>query len=281
MVVLPVYKPQEYQTKLTREQKQAVGLLSVGTFLEYFDLMLYVHMAVILNDLFFPKTDAHTAQILADFAFCSTYLLRPLAAIIFGWIGDNIGRKHTVIIITLMMSISCIVMAFLPTYSEIGITASYAIIICRVVQGMSSVGEIVGVQIYLTETVKRPIQYAAVTFASNFSAVGSMAALGIAALATSSISPLNWRMAFIIGAGIALAGSYARKILRETPEFADARRRLVIDKANYHNKKINIKTILAYFIIECAYPVWFYIAYVYLGQILKNKFGLTHHTNYY
>jgi len=65
------------QTSLTREQKQAIGLLSVGTFLEYFDLMLYVHMAVILNDLFFPKTDLYTASILSAFAFCSTYLLRP------------------------------------------------------------------------------------------------------------------------------------------------------------------------------------------------------------
>jgi len=276
MIVLPVYKPQEYQTKLTREQKQAVGLLSVGTFLEYFDLMLYIHMAVLLNELFFPKADAHIAQLLSAFAFCSTYLLRPVGAIIFGYIGDTLGRKHTVIITTVMMAISCIVMASLPTYAQIGLTASYTITVCRIVQGISSMGEMVGAQVYLTETIKRPIQYAAVSFASNFTAVGSLAALGVATLATSSLSPLNWRLAFIIGAGIALVGSYARKALRETPEFADARRRLVIGKAT-STKKVNIKTIIAYLGIECAYPVWFYIAYVYLSTVLKNKFGLTHH----
>ena len=59
------------QTKLTKEQKQAVGLLSIGTFLEYFDLMLYVHMAVLLNELFFPKTDPFTASLLSAFGFCS------------------------------------------------------------------------------------------------------------------------------------------------------------------------------------------------------------------
>lgn len=135
------------QRTLTREQKEAVGLLSIGTFLEYFDLMLFVHMAVLLNELFFPKTDPFTASLLAAFAFCSTYLLRPIGALIFGYIGDNIGRKHTVIITTMMMSGSCVVMSVLPTYAEIGITASYTIIICRIIQGMSSMGEIIGAQV--------------------------------------------------------------------------------------------------------------------------------------
>jgi len=66
----------EEQRSLTEEQRQAVGLLSVGTFLEYFDLMLYVHMALLLNELFFPKTDPHTASLLAVLAFCSTFVLR-------------------------------------------------------------------------------------------------------------------------------------------------------------------------------------------------------------
>ena len=100
---------------LKPEQKEAVGLLPIGTFLEYFDLMLYVHMAVVLNDVFFPKSDPYTHSILAAFAFCSTYVLRPFGALLFGYIGDNMGRKATIIITTLMMSISCVVMALLPT----------------------------------------------------------------------------------------------------------------------------------------------------------------------
>jgi MFS transporter, MHS family, proline/betaine transporter len=92
------------QTSLTKEQKEAVGLLSIGTFLEYFDLMLYVHMAVLLNELFFEPTNPLTASLLAAVAFCSTYVLRPFGALLFGWIGDNIGRRETVIITTLMMA---------------------------------------------------------------------------------------------------------------------------------------------------------------------------------
>ena len=86
---------QETQTfsSLKKEQKEAIGLLQVGTFLEYFDLMLYVHMAVLLNELFFPKTAPHTARLLAAFSFSSAFILRPFGALVFGWIGDNNSRK--------------------------------------------------------------------------------------------------------------------------------------------------------------------------------------------
>ena len=65
---------------LNREQREAIGLLQIGTFLEYFDFMLYVHMAVLLNEIFFPKSDLHTTALLTAFAFCSTYVLRPFGA---------------------------------------------------------------------------------------------------------------------------------------------------------------------------------------------------------
>ncbi|WP_032139508.1 hypothetical protein [Rickettsia tamurae] len=65
------------QRSLNREQKEAIGLLSIGTFLEFFDFMLYLHMAVLLNDLFFPKGNVRVAALLAATAFCTTYAVRP------------------------------------------------------------------------------------------------------------------------------------------------------------------------------------------------------------
>jgi MHS family proline/betaine transporter-like MFS transporter len=101
---------QEVQTlsSLTKEQKEAIGLLSVGTFLEYFDLMLYVHMAVLLNELFFPKSDPHTASLMSALAFCSTFVFRPIGALVFGYIGDNIGRRTTVSMSTKIGPTNCI-----------------------------------------------------------------------------------------------------------------------------------------------------------------------------
>jgi MFS family permease len=209
---------------LKREQKEAIGLLQIGTFLEYFDLMLYVHMAVLLNELFFPKTDPHTAALLSAFAFCSTFVFRPFGALIFGYIGDHIGRKTTVIITTMMMSTSCVIMANLPTYAQVGITATWILTICRIVQGLSSMGEIIGCQIYITEITKPPAQYPAVAFIGVASSIGAVAALGIASLVTTT--GFNWRIAFWIGAGIAVVGSIARVRLRETPEFVDKKRQL-------------------------------------------------------
>ncbi|MDP5012290.1 MAG: MFS transporter, partial [Alphaproteobacteria bacterium] len=144
---------------LNKQQKEAVALLQIGTFLEYFDLMLYVHMAVVLNSLFFPKTDPHTASLLTAFAFCSTFVLRPFGAILFGYIGDNYGRKTTIIITTALMSISCVIMANLPTYAQIGISAAWCVTLCRVFQGLSSMGEIMGALVYMTEITKPPVQY--------------------------------------------------------------------------------------------------------------------------
>ncbi|WP_341755552.1 MFS transporter [Candidatus Tisiphia endosymbiont of Ptychoptera albimana] len=280
---------QQEQKSLTKEQKSAVGLLSIGTFLEYFDLMLYVHMAVFLNELFFPKSDPHTTALYAATAFCSSLVFRPVGAVIFGWLGDNIGRKTTVIITTFIMALSCIMMANLPTYAQIGITASWLLTICRILQGMSSMGETVGAALYLTESINPPAQYPAVSLVSVFATLGAVAALGIASLVTSY--GFNWRIAFWMGAGVALVGTVARRSLRETPEFADAKRQLKktfeqpsnvgsIDLKKLENNPIwqeraNKTTILALFLMECMCPIYFYFTYIYCGNMLKTSCGYT------
>lgn len=274
---------------LKREQKEAAALLQIGTFLEYFDVMLYVHMAVFLNGLFFPKTDPHTASLLTAFAFCSTYVMRPFGAIVFGYIGDTVGRKATVIVTTMMMSLACIVMANLPTYSEVGIAAAWAVTICRIIQGMSSMGEIIGAEIYLTEITRPPSQYPIVGLVGFSSALGALAALLLASAVTSF--GFNWRIAFWGGAAVALVGTLARTRLRETPDFVDLRRRMkraieeageleltraaeLLKKTNRTWKeKTSWKTILACFIIQSAWPVFFYFSYMYCSGILKDTFN--------
>ncbi|MFP3011910.1 MAG: MFS transporter [Rickettsia sp.] len=269
-------------SSLTKEQKEAIGLLSIGTFLEYFDLMLYIHMAVLLNDLFFPKYDPDVAAFLSAAAFCSTYALRPFGALIFGWLGDNIGRKATVIITTFLMSISCIVMASLPTYEEKGLTATVIITICRMIQGIASMGERIGAGIYITEITKPPIQYTAVTLIGCLSALGGTFALAVASLVTSK--GFNWRTAFWIGAVVAVIGFLARTSLRETPEFADAKRHMqnILKKTKLNDslkdnpivqEKLKISTVIANFLTLCGGPLCLYFSYIHCGNILKNSFN--------
>ena len=272
-------------SSLSYEQREAATILQIGTFLEYFDLMLYVHMAVVLNDLFFPKTDPHVARLIAAMSFCLTFVFRPFGALLFGYIGDTVGRKSTIIITTMMMAVCSATMAMLPTYAQIGITAAWLVTICRIVQGLSSMGEIIGAQIYLTELIKIPERYPVVYFIGCADMLGGFAALAL----TAGVLALGieWRAAFWIGALIAIVGTVARTALRETPEFVNAKHQLKknLEKANVVdsdlvlkedlivNRKVNKKTSLAYFLIHCARPVWFYFVYVHCALILKQSFN--------
>ncbi len=251
-------------------QKEAICLLSVGTFLEYFDLMLYVHMSILLNELFFPKTDPYTASLISAFAFCSTYVMRPFGALLFGWVTDNKGRKTTIILTTSLMSLSSLFIAILPTYAQIGILASIAVTICRVVQGIASMSEMVAAEIYLTETTKPPKQYLAVSSIDLFGTIGALCALCVASYSVSS--NFNWRYAFLFGAFIAGIGMVARIRLKESPEFLKAKS---LKKKNFRDVEVgvSIKTCFAMFCIQSSISP--YICFIFCGNILLQQFGFT------
>jgi MFS family permease len=277
----------KFFSSLNREQKGAIGLLQLGTFLEYFDLMLYVHMAVLLNELFFPRGDQHTESLFASLAVCSSLAFRPIGALIFGWIGDRIGRKPTIIITTAIMAISCIIMANLPTYAQIGIAAAWIVTICRIFQGLSSMGEVVGAEIYLTESIKRPALFPIIAATEVIVSLGTVAALGIATLVITY--GMNWRLAFWLGACIAIISVFARRRLRETPEFLEAKRKWIKKEINEMNieddpvkgatynkvwkETINKKTLISYFFVSCGVPLNMYLAFFHFIPILKSNLG--------
>jgi MFS family permease len=180
----------------------------------------------------------------------------------------------------MFMSLTIIFIANLPTYAQIGITASWSIVICRIIQGISSMGEITGAQLYLSETIKPPVQYPVVAFLGFVVAIGTAASLGVASLIISF--GFSWRIAFGLGAVIALVGATARIKLRETPDFADAKLRIKnanernnlddkhpIDYTIIQEEKVNQKTTLALFLMDCMWPLCFYFSYIHCGTILK------------
>ena len=268
--------------KLTRYQKEAIAIISLGTFLEYFDLMIYVHMSVLLNDLFFPKTDPMVAKLIGATAFCLTYVLRPVAGIVIGRIGDVVGRKFTIIITTSIMAISCVIMATLPTYAEVGIYATLGVMLCRMLQGFSSMGELMGAQLYLTEILKPAHRSVASGIAVFGAKLGGFAALGVASFTLST--NYNWRLAFWIGAAIAFVGFFARIRLRETPEFTNYQIRMknkgLSDELSHeikdkYSEKTDKKTLLAFAFAEFHIPMCFYITYVFLGNFMKEDLGMS------
>ncbi|MFQ3307520.1 MAG: MHS family proline/betaine transporter-like MFS transporter [Candidatus Midichloriaceae bacterium] len=257
--------------RLTKKQKETVGLLSIGTFLEYFDLMLYVHMAVLLNDLFFPKSDPITQQLFAATAFCTTYIMRPFGGYLIGKLGDTIGRKPTIIITSFIMSISCAVIAITPTYQDIGIISCVIIIACRALQGVASLGEKMGAYVFVSESFKNPARCVIAGVVGVSSITGGLFALIIVSIIF--WLDLNWRLAFAIGALVAGFGFLARSKLRETKDFISYRRKNT--KKMHH--KVSIKTKLAFFFTELHAPILFYIAIVYLINSVKKPLQLSLH----
>jgi MHS family proline/betaine transporter-like MFS transporter len=270
--------------KLSKQQKEAVGLLQIGTFLEYFDLMLYVHMSVVLNGLFFPKMDPKMEAITGALTFSSIYLLRPVGALIFGYIGDMIGRKTTIILTTGIMGVTCIIMATLPTYQDIGITATYVFFCCRLLQGLSSMGEVIGSQIYAVELIQEPRRHLALGLIDWCTMIGGMVAL----LVTTYVINIsgNWRNAFWIGSFIAVIGSLARTRLRETPLFCNhlkewrtkiggSKKEQIKYLLSEYKKGLKDKRVLAVISLMQTNAISFYVAYIYFNLYLKNTLDLT------
>lgn len=272
--------------ELKTHGKKVVALLSFGTFFEYLDLMLYVHMGVLLNELFFEATNPHSVALLSALGVFLTFAGRPVGAYLFGFVGDNFGRITVLYITTILMAISCLTMAWLPTYAQIGFTASIIMTLCRLIQSISSVGEVTSCDLYLIETTAPPIQYPIAGISDVFGALGGTVALGVASLVT--MYGFNWRWAFLFGFGIAFIGFYARKTLLETSEFSNVQTKinLIIEKFNVsykEAKRIVIeetkqhaspkKISLALFVIQCVFPLYYYFAYVYCGDLLKSIFN--------
>jgi MFS family permease len=261
---------------LAASKKKSFALIQIGAFLEYFDLYLYVHMAVLLNDIFFPKTDPYTAGLIAAFTFSSTYILRPIGALVFGYLGDNYGRKSTIIITTSLMAFCSFVIASLPSYEKIGITASIVMILCRMLQGFSSIGEFIGALTYVAESTKAPQSYFYTSLVAFFTGLGSTFALLVGSVFLLIDSTEGWRTAFYFGAAIAVIGSVARTQLRETPEFLQ-------EKKQAKSKPVKLNQLLpspqtrkyffCYLGVECLRPLYFYFSFIYLGQFLRTHFG--------
>lgn len=120
------------------------------------------------------------------------------------------------------MAISCVTIGSLPSYAQIGITASWVLTVCRIIQGVAATADVRGAELYLTESSKPPIQYPLVALITVFSCLGTTAALGIASFFTDSRifqgDGSSWQIAFFVGASVVLVGTAARTSLKEADE---------------------------------------------------------------
>lgn len=196
----------------------------IGTFTEYYDSGLYALVAPTIATQFFPKENP-TAALLSTFAiFALGFLTRPLGAVLFGQLGDRLGRTRAMTLAILLMAAATVGIGVLPTWEAVGVLAPILLLLCRVTQSISVGGEFSGATSYLLETTdprKRGfvigILNASVAF-PFFVCIGVVYGLS-AALAEASFDSWGWRIPFLLATPLGLVGLYLRMKLEESEAF--------------------------------------------------------------
>lgn len=194
--------------------RKIVTASMIGNILEYYDFTLFGFLSPLLAPLFFPAFDPLTSLIAALATYGVGYFMRPLGAAFFGYVGDKYGRKRALSFSIILMSIPTVLIAFLPTYEQIGILAPIILILLRLLQGFCTGGEYNGAGIYVVENVNiKKIGFFG-SLITISSAIGGLSANMVSSIVTLPLMPTwGWRLAFLAGGIIGAIGLYMRKKL--------------------------------------------------------------------
>lgn len=204
----------------------------IGAVIEWYDFFLYgVVAGLFFNQLFFPDFDPRIGTMLAFATFAVGFVARPLGGVIFGHFGDKIGRKKVLILTLEIMGIATVAIGFIPSYASIGIWAPILLIFCRLAQGIGLGGEWGGAVLMSFESAPAHKRAFYASLPQIGMSVGLLLASGVIGLASMLLSDeafLNWgwRMAFILSAILLIVGSYMRKTVQETKDFAEAKSKM-------------------------------------------------------
>ncbi|MEU0598509.1 glycine betaine/L-proline transporter ProP [Streptomyces sp. NPDC006393] len=204
--------------------KRAVKAAALGNAMEWFDFGIYSYLAVTLGHVFFPSGN-DTVQLLSSFAtFAVSFLVRPVGGMVFGPMGDKIGRKQVLALTMIMMAIGTFAIGLIPSYATIGFWAPTLLILFRLVQGFSTGGEYGGASTFIAEYAPDRRRGFFGSFLELGTLAGYVAAAGLVTLLTAwlggdGMQAWGWRVPFLVGGPIGLVGLYLRLRLDETPAF--------------------------------------------------------------
>ncbi len=169
-------------------RRRVVAASFIGNFVEWFDYAVYGYLAATITTVFFPEADRTTGLLLTFAVFAISFFVRPIGGLVWGHIGDKVGRRSALSYSILIMSVATFAIAFLQTYAAVGVLSPILLLLIRVVQGFSASGEYAGASSFLVEyaPANRRGLYAAVVPAST--AAGLLVESLLAALLTGVLS---------------------------------------------------------------------------------------------
>ena len=203
---------------MTGEQKKVIFASSLGTVFEWYDFYLYGSLAAIIAKQFFSGLDPSAAYIFALLAFAAGFLVRPFGALVFGRLGDMIGRKYTFLVTIVLMGAATFVVGLLPNYATIGIAAPIILVALRMLQGLALGGEYGGAATYVAEHAPQGQRGFYTSWIQTTATLGLflslMIILGVRqAVGEAAFADWGWRIPFLVSILLLAVSAFGHGLL--------------------------------------------------------------------
>ncbi|MER6981918.1 MFS transporter [Streptomyces carpinensis] len=213
---------QESTDLVTLRRSVAAG--AVGVFVHWFDWAAYAYLAGTVASVFFPSENGTTGLLAVFAVFAVSFGIRPIGALVFGPLGDRIGRKRTLSLVIFMMSGATLTIGLLPGYSSIGVAAPTLLVVLRLLQGFAAGGEFGSAASFLAESAPRRRRGFGVSWLEAGSLLGFLAGSFVflllsTALSDDQLSSWGWRIPFLVSAPLGVIGFVIRTKIEDTPEY--------------------------------------------------------------
>ena len=201
-----------------------VAASSAGTAFEWYDFFIFGSLAPLIGRLFFANLSPATGVIFALGVFGAGFLFRPVGALVFGWIGDRLGRKGAFLVTVSLMGLATLAVGFLPTYAQAGIAAPALLLAMRLIQGFALGGEYGGAAVYVAEhapDARRGEYTGWIQISASFGLVGALAVIYAARrlIGPAAFDAWGWRIPFFFSAVLLAISLWMRLKLGESPAF--------------------------------------------------------------
>ncbi|GAB4018116.1 MFS transporter [Spirosoma koreense] len=245
-------KAKKPQAVSSRTLFSVISASSVGTLIEWYDFYIFGSLAAILSSQFFPK-DNPTAALLSTLAtFAAGFVVRPFGALVFGRLGDLVGRKYTFLVTLVLMGGSTFAIGLIPGYATIGFWAPLLVLLLRLIQGLALGGEYGGAATYVAEYAPEGRRGYYTSFIQTTATLGLFVSLGVILITRESLgvdkfSDWGWRVPFILSILLVAVSIVIRLRMAESPLFSKLKSEGKVSKnplAESFGQKQNLKMVL-------------------------------------
>lgn len=266
---------------MTKEEKKVIFASSLGTVFEWYDFYLYGSLAAVIGKQFFSGVNETTAFIFALMAFAAGFAVRPFGALMFGRLGDLVGRKYTFLVTIMIMGLSTFIVGLLPNYATIGVAAPIILVCLRLLQGLALGGEYGGAATYVAEHAPRNKRGAFTAWIQTTATLGLFLSL-IVILLTRNFTGADfevwgWRIPFLVSILLLGVSMWIRLSLNESPAFVKMKEEGTRSKApltesfgQWKNAKFVLLALFGLVVGQAV--VWYtgqFYALFFLTQMLK------------